>query len=218
MKMTPHGWFMPDEETHLIEWMDRNGKNVNGRTAYQWPKISACLELCGNRKTVAIDVGSHIGLWSWYLADHFDRVLCFEPVEAHRQCWQKNMEHVAHKAGLYPFALGESEGSVRMKTEQTSTGDTWVEGKGDIPMRRLDGFGFGNVGFIKVDTEGYEYFVLRGAEDTILESKPVICVEQKPGKAQKFGIGETAAVEYLKSLGYRLHREIGGDYIMVPES
>jgi FkbM family methyltransferase len=209
---------MPDEETHLTEWMDRNGKKVNGRTAYQWPKISACLELCGNRRKVAIDVGAHIGLWSWYLADHFDRVLCFEPVEAHRQCWQKNMEHVASKAELYPFALGESEGSVRMRTEQTSTGDTWVEGKGDIPMRRLDAFGFRNVTFIKVDTEGYEYFVLRGAEDTILENRPVICVEQKPGKAQKFGIGETAAVEYLKSLGYRLHREIGGDYIMVPES
>jgi FkbM family methyltransferase len=208
---------MPDEETHLIWWMDKNGTKVNGRTAYQWPKISACLELCGNRRKVAIDVGAHVGLWSWYLADHFDQVLCFEPVQAHRQCWQKNMERVAHKAELYPFALGESDGFVRMKTEQTSTGDTWVEGKGDIPMRRLDAFGFRNVSFIKVDTEGYEYLVLRGAEDTILENKPVICVEQKPGKAQKFGLGETAAVEYLKSLGYRVHREMGGDYIMVPD-
>jgi hypothetical protein len=127
------------------------------------------------------------------------------------------MEHVIHKAELYPFALGESDGFVRMKTERTSTGDTWVEGKGDIQMRRLDEFGFRNLAFIKVDTEGYEYFVLSGAEDTILENKPVICVEQKPGKAQKFGLGETAAVEYLKSLGYKVHREMGGDYIMVPD-
>jgi len=44
----------------------------------------------------------------------------------------------------------------------------------------------------------------------------VICVEQKPGKAQGFGLGQTDAVAYLQSLGYRVAREMSGDFIMVP--
>jgi len=57
--------------------------------------------------------------------------------------------------------------------------------------------------------------VLQGAEKTIVENKPVIIVEQKPNKGTKFGLSDTAAVDYLQSLGMKIHAVMAGDYIMV---
>ena len=37
---------------------------------------------------------------------------------------------------------------------------------------------------------------------------------QKPGKARKFGLGDTEAVDFLIGLGATLRDEIGGDYIL----
>jgi hypothetical protein len=103
-----------------------------------------------------------------------------------------------------------------MWSEEGSSGNTQVRGKGEIPMQTLDSFGFTVVDLIKVDCEGYEENVLRGAEATIVTCKPVICVEQKRDMATRFGLKPQGAVEFLKSLGYRVAEEIGGDYIMVP--
>lgn len=73
------------------------------------------------------------------------------------------------------------------------------------------------VDFIKLDCEGYEYFALRGGEATIRQWRPVIIVEQKPGRGSGFGLSDLAAVDWLRSLGYLLKAEMAGDYIMVPE-
>ena len=81
-------------------------------------------------------------------------------------------------------------------------------------MQPLDYFMFDNVSFIKIDCEGYEYFIVKGAEETIKENKPTIIVEQKPGKAQRYGLKETQAVDLLKSWGMTLKAEDVGDYIL----
>jgi hypothetical protein len=67
--------------------------------------------------------------------------------------------------------------------------------------------------FLKIDTEGYEEFVLMGAE-RLLEYKPCVIVEQKPKKAQKYGLQETGAVKMLRKLGAVQRKVITGDYIM----
>ena len=89
-----------------------------------------------------------------------------------------------------------------------------VAGAGDIPMRRLDDFNFQDVDFLKIDCEGYELFVLRGATELLKRCRPCIIVEQKPGNAQKFGLQETEAVPYLQSLGAVLRAVKSGDFVM----
>lgn len=210
------GWWFPDGETHLMKWM-ANPKvrmAMNGRPAYQGAKQKAAMELCTQFRT-AVDVGGHVGLWSFNLAHAFDRVHAFEPVADHRECFVRNTEGLAN-IDLHACALGDREGSVRIRTEPTSSGDSRVDGAGDIPMHTLDSFHLDHVDLIKIDCEGFELFVLRGAEELLARQKPVIVVEQKPGHAVKYGLGDREALPFLESMGYRLAREMAGDLIMVP--
>ena len=84
-------------------------------------------------------------------------------------------------------------------------------------MVTLDSLHLADVSIIKIDCEGFEMAVLRGAEETLARWKPVVVVEQKKGHAQKYGFGETDAVPYLESMGYRVAREMSGDYLMTAD-
>lgn len=215
------GLWLPDGETHLTAWMDARGEIVDGKPAYQHHKLQAALGFVKQFR-VAVDVGAHCGLWSMHLVKRFGITHAFEPVAEHRACFVKNVGHVdlvGEYSGdvpgvLYPYALGEAGGTVAIRTAADSSGDSWVDGEGDIPLKRLDSFDLGDVDFIKLDCEGYELFALRGGEETLKRCRPCVIVEQKPGRAQKFGLGETDAVAYLQGLGAKLRKVMSGDYIL----
>jgi FkbM family methyltransferase len=220
MKQHQGVWF-PDSEVHLLDWMNKSGEEVDGKGTYQIKKLRAALKHCRDFRT-AVDVGGHIGLWSMQLVKRFQTVHAFEPVAAHRECFQKNViepdliELGNPRAVLHACALGDHEGSIRIETAPSSSGDSRVGGDGDIRLCRLDTFNLQFVDFIKLDCEGYEYFALRGGEATIARDLPTIIVEQKPGRAQHFGLPELGAVEWLQSLGYECVEKMSGDFVMVP--
>lgn len=204
-------WMLPDGETHLSGWMTQVNRRVDGRLAYQYHKYEVALALCGQRQT-AIDIGAHVGLLSYWMARDFKNVAAFEPVAAHRECFAVNVP--ASNVTLHACALGEHDAMVSIKTAPTSSGDSVVSGAGDIPMYRLDDFHLADVSFAKLDLEGGELFALRGGEETIKRCRPVVMVEQKAGHGASFGISDTAAVDYLHSLGMKTRQVISGDYIM----
>lgn len=210
------GWWFPDGESHLPQWMANPKVRMilNGRAAYQGQKQAAALAECKFFRT-AVDVGGHIGLWSFNLAHRFKEVHAFEPVAAHRECFTRNIEPLTNVT-LHPLALGAQQGSVSIRTEPTSSGDSRVDGDGDIPMVTLDSMDLEDVDLIKIDCEGYELHVLRGATETLARCRPVVIVEQKPGHGVKFGLGDKDALPFLESLGYRTVREMSGDFICVP--
>lgn len=210
------GWYWPDGEQHMVEWLadPKNRLVLNDRPAYQGKKQQLALYHCApERRRTMIDCGAHIGLWSYNFAHWFKKIEAFEPVEAHRECFIKNMSSVG-AVDLHPFALGDREDMVTIRVNPVSSGDSWVRGKGTVPMKTLDSFGFEEVDFIKVDAEGYEEFILRGAEFTLKHWKPVVCVEQKRDMATKFGLKPMGAVQYLIGMGYKVVGEISGDYIL----
>jgi FkbM family methyltransferase len=47
----------------------------------------------------------------------------------------------------------------------------------DVKVARLDDFGIGGVGFVKIDVEGHEVEVLKGAAATIGSSRPIVLIE-----------------------------------------
>lgn len=222
-----NGILLPNYETHLVEHLGlpQNPKFA-GKGTYQFPKFAACFPLI-KKFDHAVDVGGHCGLWSRVFERCFDRVTAFEPVPAHRECFNGN---VPHRDGvtLHPYCLGDKPGTVRLNAHQSvsakskilagvgSTGDTHVSPNGDLDaeVRTLASFDLIDVDFLKIDVEGYEKFVVQGGEQMIRRDKPAIIVEQKPGHAERYGLKQTEAVKLLQDWGAELVREIHGDFIL----
>jgi len=208
-------WWMPDDENHLPDHMRTVNRKVNGRLTYQFAKYGLAKAHIKEFRNV-IDVGSHIGLWAWFMASDFENVLAFEPMEEHRDCWAKNMEGIRN-AGMYPYALGHKESMVAVECRTPgSSGDTQVvvNKPGDIEMRTLDSFAFQDVDLIKIDCEGFEEFVLRGGVETLERCKPCVIVEQKRDMSARYGLEKQSAVKFLQDMGAVLRGEMCGDYIL----
>lgn len=178
---------------------------------YQVHKLSEAMKFTKSFD-VAVDVGAHCGLWSRRMARLFKKVYAFEPIPIHREIYKMNV-HGDYE--IFPYACGNKDSVVKMNIVHHSTGDTNIDSKGTLEVRvvRIDDVLETKCDFLKIDTEGYEELVLKGATN-LLRSKPCVIVEQKPGKAQKYGLKETGAVTYLESLGAKLRAMIDGDFIL----
>lgn len=205
------GFWLPEGEVHLVPFLESSPRFFKGPT-YQVDKLLACLPWI-KKFGLAVDVGAHCGLWSRVLVKCFKEVDAFEPVSRHAQCFAKNVP----EARLHQFALGESRARVAMSVGLKSTGNSSVDRNGTqvVEIGALDECeGVGNVDFLKIDCEGFEYFVLKGAEVTIKADLPCILVEQKKGMGSKYGLSDTAAVDLLQSWGAKLRFEMSGDYCL----
>ena len=73
---------------------------------------------------------------------------------------------------------------------------------------------------IKIDTEGTEFLVLRGATELIRRHQPKLLMEFNPASAERAGTSIQAIQDYLTSLNYRLHvipaKRYGGYYFRQP--
>lgn len=218
------GWWLPDGEEHLQQWMLKVNDPLGGRLTYQHHKYMAALPLVARPRKIALDIGAHVGLWSWMMARDFEYVIGFEPVPQHAECWLLNVRNMGDKMTLHQVALGDHEGEVELATRtEGSSGDTGVVPVGSLEtahhraiMRPLDYYDFDHVSFVKIDCEGYEKFVIDGGHTTLLRNKPVMVIEQKPetGMEARYGVTTTQAVVEMQKLGAHVRRKIQGDYIM----
>jgi len=210
-----HGWWFPDEDTHFCEMLDKNIAKGN-QPVYQEPVRKRSLIFVNNKK-VALDIGANIGLWSRDLCNTFESVIAFEPVESFRKCLKRNVHHAALQ--IEECALGETDTTIEMIITPGNTGHSHVDqttvGSGSIPMRRLDSLNLQDIGYIKIDCEGYELPIIRGAEDTIKRCRPVMVVEQKlhedTGKTRET---QFDAAELIKSWGAKELARVRHDVIL----
>lgn len=193
-----YGWVLPASDRHFSKYL-ASAPKVEGRRMYQAQHIQQSVQFCAQRRT-ALDVGGHVGFWSYYLALAFEKVHAFEPNELFAQCFERNVR--GEGVTLHRVALGDVQGGIALEVDPENTGATHVRPgvQGAIPMRRLDDFGFDEIDFVKVDVEGFERQVVEGARDTLQRCRPIMIVEQKDF-AGRYGGERYAAAELLQSLG-----------------
>lgn len=206
------GVWLPDHESHMVELFEADQRRIDGRATYQRDKLNSALKHCKNFG-FAIDVGAHVGMWTLELAKRFRLVMAIEPNTENFRCLEANAGHVDN-VRLRRAALGDCHGSVCTEVRLGSSGDSFVAPGDGIGMWRLDDMGdLGRADFVKLDCVGYELPALVGMEQTLTKYRPCVCVEQKPGRAERFGFPQTGAVDYLKSLGAVQRENMNGVYV-----
>jgi FkbM family methyltransferase len=139
-----------------------------------------------------VDVGANIG---YYLL-MFERgvgpsgkVVCIEPSPENLPELKRNIEtnHLSNVT-LCEVALGSSDGIIGLDAGTNSGVVPWEDSIYKIPMKRLDSLLQEKVELIKIDVEGYEGEVLKGALETIKKHRPVIFLELHPHMVTKFGV------------------------------
>ena len=210
-----YDWWFPDEDTHFAEMLQKHVAKGNP-PVYQEPGRKRSMGFARNRN-LALDIGANVGLWSRDLCANFAQVIAFEPVSQFRACLLHNVPNT--NLEVRPWALGEEDTHISMIVTEHNTGHSHVDptskGSGNIPMYKLDTLGLKDIDYIKIDCEGYELSILRGAEQTIRHCKPVLVVEQK--LHTDTGITETSqygAVELLLSWGARELARVRNDVIL----
>lgn len=132
----------------------------------------------------AVDVGANLGYYMLLLREAVGaagRVDCFEPepdnlAELERNVAANGFRNVRVSA----VALGDSHAEVGL--QRGVNGTVLADGGAElqVPLRRLDELIDVPIDFLKIDVEGYEAHVLRGAADTLRSSRPTLFVEVHP--------------------------------------
>ena len=151
-----------------------------------------------NKKSFVLDVGANIGTHCIPLAPHVNKVVCFEPDKEIFEVLKKNCGETGQRnIVLNNMALSSSFSQVGTNF---NFGKTTLNDDGDIYCVDLDQIkGFPSVDFIKIDVEGMELEVVKGAVNTIGYYKPDLLIEMQNESNNK------PMFELLQALGYRAY-------------
>lgn len=153
---------------------------------YRSPELSLISNLVKNNQN-SIDIGANLGLFTFFMSRASKHVFAFEP----NPYPLENLKGlVDSNVTVLPIALGNNDGPVEIKIPHhrkgwSSNGASLAfkeinDGKIiNIQCRKLDSLNIENIGLIKIDVEGFEIEVIRGAKDTILKNKPIMIIENE---------------------------------------
>jgi FkbM family methyltransferase len=158
-----------------------------------------------------IDVGAHIG-WFTTLAARAvgdaGQVIACEPYPANATMLKGNLsQNDCRNVRVMEVALGDQRGTITLATAGDSGGVTaldWARsGQAKVPMTTLDtvAAGVGAVTLIKVDVEGWEAHVLRGAARTLTHTQYVL-IEINPLALRKAGSSPDEIFGLLQRAGF----------------
>lgn len=175
--------FVPDTDTAQYEWLRVGGASPEDND------IDAVRELLAERpKAIICDVGANFGCWSLALRDLATRVYAFEPQYNILRTFLKSAR--ANRAGniaVFDCALGAREGIATIAQVPLSRYENFggialndpIPGCKSVPVKvlTLDSIVTEPVSFIKIDAEGAEIDILKGAAETVAKYHPVIFAE-----------------------------------------
>jgi FkbM family methyltransferase len=149
------------------------------------------LDQIGPNQGIAVDAGANLGLFAYHMSKWYNEVYAFEvndecttSLEAYGadniHVINKGLSSESGKAVLHiPIAEGEPlTGWATLDPETYPNVQNFTQK--NVKVCRLDDYELSNVGLIKIDVEGHEYEVLKGAEETISQSRPHVIAEIKP--------------------------------------
>jgi FkbM family methyltransferase len=180
----------------------------------------------------AIDVGAHVGRHTLPMAKAVGsagKIFAFEPLPSIHKELSASLERIVSSDDMayapvttYNFALGEDNGESEFVfvpefpeysgfKERTYHSDSLQRETIHVQVRKLDSFEaeFGRVRYIKVDAEGGELAILRGAKAIITKSRPIVSFELGDDALINYAYSAADYFDFFADLDYQLHSIFG---------
>ena len=157
----------------LKEW-------IKGRTDIKF------LKYLSNKNLNSLDVGAYKGVYTYFISKYSKIVYAFEPNPKSYKILKKI---VNKNVKVFPYALSDKSSSDFLKIPKGKKGysnqggsirDVKLDknfGKLKVETKKIDDLKLKNIGFIKIDAEGVELQVLKGAKKLIKKYKPTLLIE-----------------------------------------
>lgn len=224
-------WWVCDEEQNMLKYTEVADR---GDLKWQGGFPEYLLKLVSEPK-VFVDVGANYGFMSTALSKVFDIVYAFEVIPKTYDCLVKNCEGYPN-INTYACGLGHEESTMLAKRRLKTAGHSQIVNDPneikmyrekrhhkqhmvelfDIPIKPLDSFNFERIDLLKIDVEGFEEFVLQGAEETLKRCNPVVALEVTREKKTNV-IRTKDAVQMMLDLNYKLIDQRKDDFILIKE-
>lgn len=205
------GWSYSPEDTHFGVWIREAHAIWHDRPFLDW--INSKLGDNDRPLGTIIEVGANIGTHSCAYMEMCDHLICFEPFTTSFECLRRNiLVQSVHSrwcsVDAYCAATGERAGKAQFIKDPNHGASHIMPTVGPyipplVRMLALDDFNpQKNVRLIKIDAEGYEPFVLLGAQNLIEHHKPEIVLEVNHGALARYGHNQTSLFRILEKMGY----------------
>lgn len=198
------------------KWVIGSGNIEYALGSYEYGK-RILFEKMVSKSSVVYDIGAHVGFYALLaseLVGEGGKVIAFEPVPRNLKYLKKHLEinkctnvivieaAVSDKNGVSHFNEGPGSSIGALSEDGNLTVDTvsiddLVE-KGEIPAPD----------YIKIDVEGAELFVLKGAKSTLSNYSPKIFLATHGHRVPNV---HRDCCNFLVSLGYELRPIVGDD-------
>lgn len=203
--------------TVLASWADQLGSVVVTFGGNE-PDVFRFLR-CGIRarrpgENLFLDIGANLGVFSLRIAEHFEEVnvISFEPNPAIARLLRENAARngLQSRIDIREVALGDHDISARLQTVPGDSGVSTItndpKAGQPVEMRRLATEisidDWKRVAAVKIDVEGYELGVLKGAETLFAQHRPVLTYEVNRPELASRGLEPRALGDFLRSVGY----------------
>ncbi len=170
------------------------------------------------------DIGANFGFFSGIASGkvgEIGTVISVEPSSAYKNLEKRKKENMK----LWNTVAGEtSDKFFRIQKpfyRQTTGSQFLLSPTGTVKSTTLDDIYHSlpksKITLIKIDTEGAELFVLRGADHLLRDMQPLVIAEVF-GHSTHFGYESEAIYKYMESFGYHFFYSISDDEISIEES
>jgi FkbM family methyltransferase len=167
-------------------------------------------------RSSAIDVGANIGNHTIFFSDIFEKVVSFEPNPITFKLLQVNT-FTLKNVHIFNLGLSDSDNELTLSVLAGNIGGSsiTINHKSDLEHKikaiPLDDFRElpPNIELMKIDVEGMENLVLKGAKQVITTNKPIILFEQW---SSQFRNGSSDAVDFLLNLDYSMYILVESNY------
>jgi len=157
---------------------------------------------------LTIDVGGNSGYQTYFHAN-YNNVVTYEPVPGLFDVLSENLKELEKKVTLVNKAVTNKNKDVQLfvdvnRLSMTSQAPLVESEIITVTGVALDNENHTNVGFIKVDVEGYELDVLEGATKLIERDRPTMMVEVYQPWCDKIGFSSETIFDFFVDRDYRI--------------